>query len=92
MSYLPIRQFLPCVEMKRSFFFDHPREKRALPHKHHRPSKLASKIRGKKKTESASSAMNELDAPFHKGVLPSQYNMEQSELEKVGRQKRRKEW
>ncbi|MDA4129755.1 MAG: hypothetical protein OK457_03185 [Thaumarchaeota archaeon] len=52
---------------------------------------MASKIRGKRKREPAS-GINEVGAPFHKGVLPSQFNMEQSELEKVGRSKRRKEW
>jgi len=63
----------------------------SLLHKQHKPSKIAKKIRGKPKRQ-ASSGIEQVEAPFHMGILPSQYNSAQSELEKVGRGKRRKEW
>jgi hypothetical protein len=52
---------------------------------------MAAKIRGKRKRSGASGIGN-VGAPFHEGILPSQFNAQQSELEKVGRKKRRKEW
>jgi hypothetical protein len=62
--------------------------------KHHHKTKLAAKIekedrKGKKK---GGGDISESGAPFHEGILPSQYNMQESELERVGRVKRRKEW
>ena len=63
--------------------------------KNHHKTKLAAKIekddrkeKGKKKVGGGFQA----GAPFHEGILPSQYNMQESELERVGRVKRRKEW
>jgi hypothetical protein len=35
---------------------------------------------------------DQASAPFHEGVLPSQYNLEQSELQRVGRKARRTQW
>lgn len=65
--------------------------------KQHHKTKLAAKIekadrkqKGKKK--SGGGGFGQAGAPFHEGILPSQYNMQESELERVGRIKRRKEW
>ena len=63
--------------------------------KHRRKSKLAAKIEKedrKKGKKSGGSGFDQAGAPFHEGILPSQYNMQESELERVGRVKRRKEW
>jgi hypothetical protein len=59
--------------------------------------KLAAKIdkenrKQKAKGRKNSSGFDQAGAPFHEGILPSQYNAQESELERVGRNKRRKEW
>ena len=62
--------------------------------KHHHKTKLAAKIEkeDRKGKGKKSGGGFQADAPFHEGILPSQYNMQESELERVGRVKRRKEW
>lgn len=68
--------------------------------KGHKKSKLAAKIeksnrkqKGKeKKKGSGGAGFDQASTPFHEGILPSQYNMAQSELERVGRKNRRTEW
>ena len=64
--------------------------------KHHHKTKLASKIekdnRKNKGRKRGGNGFNQAGAPFHEGILPSQYNLQESELERVGRVKRRKEW
>lgn len=63
--------------------------------KHHHKTKLAAKIEKddrKKGKKSGGSGFDQAGAPFHEGILPSQYNLQESELERVGRVKRRKEW
>ena len=73
-----------------------------LSQKHHRKSKITLMVEEGDRTKREETKRNvrritsedlkELPAPFHMGILPSQYNLEQSELEKVGGKKRRKEW
>ena len=62
---------------------------------HHRKTKLAEKIEKderKKGKKRSGGGFDQAGAPFHEGILPSQFNLQQSELERVGRTKRRKEW
>jgi hypothetical protein len=65
---------------------------------HHRKTKLAAKIEKEnrkekgKKRRVAGAGFEQAGTPFHEGILPSQYNLQESELERVGRIKRRKEW
>ncbi|MGH2510560.1 MAG: hypothetical protein ACRDHZ_24560 [Ktedonobacteraceae bacterium] len=66
-------------------------------HHNHHKTKLASKIdasnrRQKGKKKKGNAGFDQASAPFHEGILPSQYNMQQTELERVGRIGRRKEW
>lgn len=67
-----------------------------IPLSHHK-TKLAGKIEKenrKQKTKGRKNRMgfSQAATPFHEGILPSQYNAQESELERVGRTKRRKEW
>jgi hypothetical protein len=77
----------------------------ALARNTHTKTKLAAKIekknvkeRKKAKKEGRRSRIgsgkefNQAGAPFHAGELPSQFNAEQSELQRVGRTERRQEW
>jgi hypothetical protein len=50
------------------------------------------KKEGRRSRIGSGKEFNQAGAPFHAGELPSQFNAEQSELERVGRTKRRKEW
>lgn len=65
---------------------------------HHKKTKLATKIDKKNEKNRAegkknnTSSFGQAPTPFHEGILPSQYNAQESALEKVGRKKRRKEW
>jgi len=63
----------------------------------HHKTKLAAKIDKKNEKNRAEGKKNtggfgKAATPFHEGILPSQYNTQESALEKVGRKKRRKEW
>jgi hypothetical protein len=64
----------------------------------HPRKKLASKIdkenrKNKKKGRKlGGSGFDQASTPFHEGILPSQYNAQESALERVGRSKRRTEW
>lgn len=58
-----------------------------LTHKHKR-SKLALKLDKENRKHKTSKDFDQASAPFHSGELPSQFNAEQSELERVGRKQR----
>lgn len=66
---------------------------------HRKATKLARKLdheevkRRKKGEKKRSGSFEQASTPFHAvGEMPSQYTAVQSELEKVSRVKRRKEW
>jgi hypothetical protein len=68
----------------------------SLSRRHRTKPKLAARIdkenRKEKSKGKSYGGFARASTPFHEGILPSQYNMQESELERVGRKSRRKEW
>ena len=62
-----------------------------MPAKLHKRSKIAKKI-VKEPARDRGSDVSQAEIPFHMGVLPTQFNLAQSELERASGKKRRKEW